>query len=114
MTAWHELPDLELLAQCEVQVHRAGGPGGQHRNKTETAVRLVHLPSGVVASGADQRSRAQNLRAALERLREKLARRAYRPPPRKPSRPTRASREKRLLAKKQRGLLKARRGGYAE
>jgi ribosome-associated protein len=95
-----DLADDALLAQCEVQVHRAGGPGGQHRNKTETAVRLVHRPSGLVAEGKDQRSRTQNLAAALQRLREKLARRAYRPPPRHKTRPTRASQEKRLESKR--------------
>src|SRR5437867_7061574 len=97
---WHELADPDLLALCDVQVHRAGGPGGQHRNKTETAVRLVHRPSGVTAEGKDERSRARNLSRALERLREKLARRAYRPPPRRPTRPTASSRQKRLDATK--------------
>jgi protein subunit release factor B len=97
---WHELSDDELLAQCEVQAHRAGGPGGQHRNKAETAIRLVHGPSGVSAEGKDERSRAQNLGAALARLREKLQRRAYRPPPRRPTRPTRASKKKRMEAKR--------------
>jgi protein subunit release factor A len=94
------LSDDDLLAQCEIQAHRASGPGGQHRNKTETAIRLVHHPSGIVAEGKDQRSRTQNLRAALGRLREKLARRAYRPPPRRPTRPTRASKHKRIEAKR--------------
>jgi ribosome-associated protein len=102
----HDLPDEDLLAQCEVQAHRAGGPGGQHRNKAETAVRLVHRPTRVVAEGKDQRSRAQNLAAALRRLREKLARRAYRPPPRRKTRPTRASQEKRLESKRRAGARK--------
>jgi ribosome-associated protein len=97
---WHELSDEELLGQCEVQSHRASGPGGQHRNKTETAIRLVHGPSGVTAEGKDQRSRTQNLGAALARLREKLERRAYRPPPRRPTRPTGASKRKRIEAKR--------------
>jgi len=105
--SWHSLPDDELLAQCEVQAHRAGGPGGQHRNKTETAVRLVHRPSGVRAEGKDERSRARNLAKALERLREKLARRAYRPPPRRPTRPTTGSRERRLEAKRRRSTQKS-------
>jgi ribosome-associated protein len=106
MAAWHHLPDPELLAQCEVQAHRAGGPGGQHRNKAETAVRIVHRPTGVAAEGKDQRSRAQNLTAALGRLREKLERRAYRPPPRHKTRPTRAAKERRLLEKKRAGEKK--------
>jgi protein subunit release factor B len=111
---WHHLPNEALLAQCEIQAHRASGPGGQHRNKAETAVRLVHLPSGVTAEGKDERSRTQNLRIALQRLREKLARRAYRPPPRHATRPSRASKERRLEAKKRAGRKKALRRGLAE
>lgn len=112
--AWHELSDEALLAQCEVQAHRASGPGGQHRNKAETAVRLVHLPSGVRVEGKDERSRAQNLRIALGRLRQKLARRAYRPPPRKATRPSRGARLRRLVGKKQQSLKKAARRLPAE
>ncbi len=111
---WHLLADDALLAQCEVQAHRASGPGGQHRNKAETAVRLVHLPSGVAAEGKDERSRTQNLRIALRRLREKLARRAHRPPPRHATRPTRASKERRLEAKKRAARKKALRRGFAD
>ena len=108
------LDDEALLAQCEVQAHRASGPGGQHRNKAETAVRLVHLPTGVSVEGKDERSRTQNLRIALARLREKLQRRAYRPPPRKATRPTRGSRERRAVEKKKHSLKKAQRRGYGE
>jgi protein subunit release factor B len=97
---WHELSDEQLLSQCDVQAHRASGPGGQHRNKAETAVRLVHVPSGVAAEGKDQRSRTQNLSAALARLRDKLARRAYRPPPRRKTRPTLASKRRRIEGKR--------------
>jgi len=112
--AWHLLPDEALLAQCEVQAHRASGPGGQHRNKAETAVRLVHRPSGVSVEGKDERSRTQNLRIALQRLREKLARRAYRPPPRHATRPTRASKERRLEQKKRSSRKKALRRGSGD
>jgi len=111
---WHLLEDRALLAQCDVQAHRASGPGGQHRNKAETAVRLVHLPSGVSVEGKDERSRTQNLRIALARLRHKLERRAYRPPPRRPTKPSRASKERRLDAKKREGRKKALRGGHGE
>ncbi|KAF3342065.1 Peptide chain release factor 2 [Carex littledalei] len=43
--------DDELMAQCEMDTYKSTGPGGQHRNKRETAVRLKHLPSGIVAQG---------------------------------------------------------------
>lgn len=99
-TAFHELSDDALLAQCEKQTHRGSGPGGQHRNKTDTAVRLVHQPTGVVAEGKDQRSQLSNIRAALGRLREKLAKRAYRPPPRRKTKPSRGAKERRLTTKK--------------
>jgi ribosome-associated protein len=105
--AWHQLSDEALLAQCDVQTHRASGPGGQHRNKAETAVRLVHEPSGVVAEGKDQRMQSANLRSALGRLREKLEKRAYRPPPRRKTKPSRGSKERRLDAKKLHSRKKA-------
>jgi protein subunit release factor B len=111
---WHTLPDEQLLAQCEVQAHRASGPGGQHRNKSETAIRLVHGPSGVTAEGKDQRSREQNLRAALGRLREKLERRAWRPPPRRPTRPSAGSKRRRLDSKRREGAKKAQRRSRPE
>ena len=100
MDAFHELTDEALLAQCEKFTHRGSGPGGQHRNTTDTAVRLVHQPTGVVAEGKDQRSQLSNIRAALGRLREKLAKRAYRPPPRRKTKPSRGAKERRLETKK--------------
>ncbi len=65
-------PD-ELLAQCETRRLRRSGPGGQHRNKVETAVVLRHLPSGVAAEANERRSQAQNRTVALFRLRVNLA-----------------------------------------
>jgi protein subunit release factor B len=82
MNPYRGLEDRELLAQCDVEVRRGGGPGGQHRNKVETAVRLWHGPTGLVASAAERRSRQANLTLALERLREKLERLFHRPAPR--------------------------------
>ena len=111
---WHLLDDDALLGQCEVQAHRASGPGGQHRNKSETAIRLVHLPSGVTAEGKDERSQTQNRRIALERLREKLEKRAYRPPPRHKTRPSRAAKARRLDTKKLTSRKKAARRGPIE
>jgi len=67
------LEDEALLAQCEVQIHRASGPGGQHRNKVSTACRLHHRPTGITAQCYDWRSQAENRRGALRRLRMKIA-----------------------------------------
>jgi protein subunit release factor B len=90
------LPDAALLAECDESFFTAGGPGGQHRNKTESAVRLVHRPTGVAVTATERRSQAQNRSAALARLRGRLAALARRPRPRKPTRPTRGARERRL------------------
>ncbi len=68
-----QLPLEELLAQCEVTRTRRSGPGGQHRNKTETAIVLVHRPTQAQAEASERRSQAENHRMALQRLRVKLA-----------------------------------------
>ncbi|MBX3425140.1 MAG: peptide chain release factor-like protein [Pirellulales bacterium] len=68
-----ELTDAELIAACDVRRTRASGPGGQHRNKVETAVVLTHRESGIVAEANERRSQAENLARALFRLRLKLA-----------------------------------------
>jgi RF-1 domain len=65
--------DDALIAQCEVDRYRASGPGGQHRNKTESAVRLRHKLSGIAAIGEDSRSQAENKIHAVRRLRSALA-----------------------------------------
>lgn len=65
--------DDALIAQCEVDRYRASGPGGQHRNKTESAVRLRHKLSGVTAIGEDSRSQAENKVHAVRRLRAAIA-----------------------------------------
>ena len=65
--------DDALIAQCEVDRYRASGPGGQHRNKTESAVRLRHKLTGVSAIGEDSRSQAENKVHAVRRLRSALA-----------------------------------------
>lgn len=65
--------DDALIAQCEVDRYRASGPGGQHRNKTESAVRLRHRLTGVTAIGEDSRSQAENKVHAVRRLRAAIA-----------------------------------------
>jgi hypothetical protein len=67
------LPVDELLASCTVERTRRSGPGGQHRNKVETAVVITHQPTSVRAEASERRSQAENLAKAVLRLRVKLA-----------------------------------------
>lgn len=67
------LAPVELLKACGLFRTKRSGPGGQHRNKTETAVIIVHQPTGISAEGAERRSQAENRRMAIRRLRVKLA-----------------------------------------
>src|SRR3954466_6534658 len=69
---WTALTDAQLLAQCEVDTYRASGPGGQKRNKTSSAVRLRHPPSGMLVIAEESRSQHENKARALRRLRQAL------------------------------------------
>jgi ribosome-associated protein len=125
-----QLPDDEV----RLEFTRSSGPGGQHVNKTETAVdlrfnvlaskalsegvrrRLVALAGNRVDQDGDllisaqsHRSRKRNIEEATERLCELIRRAAVPPRPRRPTRPTRASQERRLAGKKARADLKGRR-----
>jgi hypothetical protein len=77
--------DDALIVQCEVDRYRASGPGGQHRNKTESAIRLRHLATGVSAIGEDSRSQAENKVHAVRRLRAAIALEVREPAPTEPS-----------------------------
>ncbi len=71
-SAWTCLSDERLLAQCELDTYRASGPGGQKRNKTSSAVRLRHPPSGLIVIAEESRSQHENRARALRRLRQAL------------------------------------------
>src|SRR5688572_30817471 len=65
--------DAALERACEIDRYRASGPGGQHRNKTESAIRLRHRATGVIAHADERRSQSENRVQALQRMRERLA-----------------------------------------
>ena len=101
--------ERSLARDTRLEVFTGGGPGGQHRNKTQNAVRLHHLPSGVVVTATERRSLEANKEAAFARLVERLDRLNYVPKPRKKTRPKKGAIERRLQEKKQAGRKKAER-----
>jgi ribosome-associated protein len=102
------LPDTdeELLRECEVETFRSGGPGDQHVNKVETAVRLRHSPSGVVVTCRGERSQHRNKMDCLRKLRDEVERLNYRPASRVRTRRRRAAKERTLEAKARRSQVK--------
>ena len=95
-----------LLDDCDVTTFRASGPGGQHRNRRESGVRLVHRHSGIVVVATERRSQHQNKAVALERLARKLAEKRRVRKPRVATKATLAARQRRIKAKKERAEVK--------
>jgi protein subunit release factor B len=65
--------DEALFAECDFEAFRASGKGGQHVNKTDSAVRLHHRPTGITVTSQESRSQWQNRWKCLEKIREKVA-----------------------------------------
>lgn len=87
-------------ADLQFEFFRASGPGGQHRNTTDSAVRVRHHPSGIVAQASESRSQLRNREVALERLAAELRRRAQKKRTRIATRASKASIERRLSHKR--------------
>jgi hypothetical protein len=68
-----KLSDEQLLAGCDIHIYKASGPGGQHRNKVSSAVRLRHRETGISATANDSRSQQTNRTQAMRRLRMNIA-----------------------------------------
>lgn len=100
---------VALERDCDVEFFIASGPGGQHRNKVETGVRLVHRPSGITVTATERRSQHANREAAFERMEARLLDLQRVVPPRRPTRPTAGSRLRRLETKRRNSLLKQQR-----
>ncbi len=90
----------------KIDYYRGSGPGGQHRNTSETGVRITHLPTGIVATATESRSRHMNLQRATARLEERLAVRLKKRRPRIKTRPGKAVIARRLDAKRKQGEKK--------
>jgi ribosome-associated protein len=104
------LDDRSLEATCQIQFFIAGGPGGQHRNKTASAVRLTHLPTGISVTASERRSQAQNRDAALMRLRRQLITLSFVPRVRRPTQVPNRERKARLEGKRRASARKRERG----
>jgi len=96
----------QLLSDTRVDFFKSSGPGGQRKNKVETAVRLVHRPTGITVIARERRSRARNLQLALERLALRLEAAAHRPSRRIPTVFPAAVRQRILERKRRRGVIK--------
>src|SRR5262245_30145316 len=96
----HPTDRESLERDCDLEFFVAGGPGGQHRNKVETGVRLTHRPTGIVVTATERRSQSANRDAAFERMAEKLETMQRPRKPRKATKPSAAAKRKRLENKR--------------
>jgi ribosome-associated protein len=111
-TGGHAVTDIyptdraSLERDCDIQYFIATGPGGQHRNKVETGVRMTHRPTGIVVTATERRSQHANREAAYERMAARLEEMQRVVEPRIPTKPSAASRERRLDEKRHAGERK--------
>ena len=91
--------DEDLLNECRVETFRSSGVGGQHVNVTDSAVRLTHLPSGVVVTSQKGRSQHMNKQDCLDKLRIAVEKLNYRKPKRIPTKTPRSVKAKNSIKK---------------
>lgn len=104
----------DVARDCDVQVFRASGPGGQCVNTTDSAVRMTHVPSGLTVVSRESRSQFRNRQLCLQKLRAQFERRAVPPKVRRATKVPRRAKERRLAEKRQRSQTKAQRGRIDE
>ena len=106
----HPTDRESLERDCDVEFFVAGGPGGQHRNKVETGVRLTHRLTGLMVTATERRSQSANREAAFDRMAEKLEARQKVQKPRRATRPSAGAKQERIKEKKKTGERKKARG----
>lgn len=92
--------------EIEITFFKSRGPGGQKKNVAESAVRVRHIPTGLVVVGQASRSQHRNKQEALAELARRLAQRRKRKKPRIATKPTLASRRRRVEIKRRRRMIK--------
>lgn len=98
--------DEDLLSECKVSAFRASGSGGQHVNVTDSAIRLQHLPSGIVVTSQKERSQWLNKKECLKKLRKIVEKLNYRKPKRIPTKVSFSTKAKNALKKTKDSLKK--------
>ena len=98
--------DKELLKECKIETFKSSGKGGQHVNKTESAGRLAHDKTGIIAICQDERRQLLNKKKCLTRLRKKLEKLNYSNPIRIPTKKPRFAKENVLKEKKKNSIKK--------
>lgn len=99
----------EIARDCEADVFRATGPGGQGVNTTDSAVRMHHMPTGVTVTARESRSQFQNRASCLRKLKVIFERRTRPPKVRKPTKPSKRAKARRLADKRFRAAIKQQR-----
>jgi len=94
------------LDDIEETFYKSSGPGGQRKNKRETAVRIRHIPTGITVVATEHRSQAKNRQLAMERLKERLRARSRRRKRRIPTHIPLTAKSRILESKRHRGKLK--------
>lgn len=98
--------DESLLLECRIETYRSSGSGGQHVNVTDSAVRLTHIPTGLVVTSQRSRSQLMNKKDCLDKLRNLVAKLNYRAPKRIATKVPRSVKEKNLVKKAQHSMKK--------